>query len=101
MRAFPPETLTPARRPAEKREDYIVRRRVMDKAIKRYLRGQMLHVSRRAILIPLAGVDAQTDELVRRGEIKVIDTVIKGKQMLRLAMPKGITYNKPSKEITT
>ena len=100
MAAFPPETLTPARRPAEKREDYIVRRRVMDKAIKRYLRGQMFHVSRRAITIPLAGVDEKADELVRRGEIEVIDTVIKGKQMVRLAMPKGITYNKPSKETT-
>ena len=98
MRAFPPETLTPARRPAEKREDYVARRRILNRAVERYLRGQMLHVSCRAMTIPLAGVDEKTDELVRRGEITVIDTVVKGKQMLRLAMPKGITYNKPSKE---
>jgi len=99
--AFSPETLTPARRPAEKRKDYVARRRILNRAIKRYLRGQMLHVSRRAITIPLAGVDEKTDELVRRGEIEVIDTVIQGKQMVRLAMPKGITYNKPSKETST
>lgn len=58
--------------------------------------AKFLHVSSEPYHLPPVGKDPTVDEMILRGELKVIETVqnVKG-ETIRLAVSKGKTYRKP------
>lgn len=88
-------TLQPQRHPSETQAEYRHRRATGDAAVARYLKGRMIHVSTRIVMLPPAGEDEKVDELIRYGEYRdVIEAArldAKGR-FLRRARTKGVTY---------
>jgi hypothetical protein len=88
--------LSNASHPGEGFAQYRARRTAINKQIKAYLRGRMVHVSTETAILPPAGVDAQVDRQILEGRLRDVERVIrKDGTVVRVGRTKGVTWRKP------
>lgn len=93
---FPPEVIAPARRKDESFDDYARRRSIANAAVKRYLQtGIKFYGPEKFLRIHPAGENKDTDEQIRRGNVRILATIDTARESYRIALPKGKPYRKP------